>query len=60
MRIAKASVEMATAPRFDHIILNDTLEHALDEATKLVAAHIEKPLLNEAALDNPHSAIEEE
>ncbi len=60
MRIAKASVEMATAPRFDHIILNDTLEHALDEETKLVAAHIEKPLLNEAALDNPHSAIEEE
>jgi len=36
MRIAKASVEMATAPRFDHVILNDTLEHALEEASKLV------------------------
>ena len=60
MRIAKASVEMATAPCFDHIILNDTLEHALDEAVKLVADHIEKPFLNAVALDNPHSALEEE
>ena len=40
MRIAKASVEMATAPRFDHTILNDTLEFALQEATKLVASYI--------------------
>lgn len=60
MRIAKASVEMATAPRFDHIILNDTLEHALEEAEKLVSAHIAKPLLNAATLDNPHSISEEE
>ncbi|WP_420378401.1 guanylate kinase [Gilvibacter sp.] len=36
MRIAKASVELATAPQFDHIILNDTLEHALEEAEDLV------------------------
>ena len=60
MRIAKASVEMATAPRFDHIILNDTLEHALQEATSLVASHIAKPFTNAASLDNPHPILEEE
>ncbi len=60
MRIAKASVEMATAPRFDHIILNDTLEHALEEAEKLVSVHIAKPLVNPATLDNPRSISEEE
>lgn len=47
MRIAKASVEMATAPRFDFIIENDTLEHALEEAEKLVAAHIAKPIFKD-------------
>ena len=36
MRIAKASVELATAPQFDYIILNDNLEHALEEAEDLV------------------------
>ena len=60
MRIAKASVEMATAPRFDHIILNDNLEHALEEAEQLVARHIATPLVNPATLDNPHSISEEE
>ena len=60
MRIAKASVEMATAPRFDHTILNDTLEYALQEATKLVASHIAKPFLNAASLGSPHSILEEE
>ena len=60
MRIAKASVEMATAPRFDHTILNDTLEYALQEATKLVASHIAKPFKNPAALDNPYPILEEE
>jgi guanylate kinase len=60
MRIAKASVEMATATRFDHTILNNTLEHALQEATKLVLSHIAKPFLNAASLDNPHSILEEE
>ena len=60
MRIAKASVEMATAPRFDHVILNDTLEHALEEASKLVASHIAKPFINAASLDSPHSILEEE
>ncbi|MEM7085688.1 MAG: guanylate kinase [Bacteroidota bacterium] len=44
MRIAKASVEMMTAPRFDFIIENDELEKALKEAEELVAKHIsEKP-----------------
>lgn len=44
MRIAKASVEMMTAPRFDFIIENDELEKALKEAEALVSKHIlEKP-----------------
>jgi guanylate kinase len=37
MRIAKASVEMATAPQFDHIIVNDDLDDALAEAEELVS-----------------------
>lgn len=47
MRIAKASVEMATAPRFDFIIENDTLQHALEEAEKLVEEHIAKPIFED-------------
>ncbi|MDC6350407.1 guanylate kinase [Zeaxanthinibacter sp. PT1] len=37
MRIAKASVELATAPQFDKIIKNYDLDTALDEAHQLVA-----------------------
>ena len=37
MRIAKASVELATAPQFDKIIKNYDINVALDEAHKLVA-----------------------
>lgn len=37
MRIAKASVEMATAPQFDTIIKNYDLDVALKEAEELVA-----------------------
>ena len=44
MRIAKASVELATAPQFDHIILNDNLDKALREADRLVAEFIKVPL----------------
>tara|TARA_R110001632_G_scaffold161439_2_gene279854 strand:+ start:3436 stop:4056 length:621 start_codon:yes stop_codon:yes gene_type:complete len=44
MRIAKASVELATAPQFDHVILNDNLEHAFEEATSLVEDFIARPL----------------
>jgi guanylate kinase len=42
MRIAKASIEMATAPQFDFIIDNNELEKALEEAGELVADHISK------------------
>ncbi len=37
MRIAKASVELATAPQFDEIIKNYDLDTALEEAHSLVA-----------------------
>ena len=40
MRVAKASAELATAPLFDTIIVNDTLDHALEEAEKLVSNFI--------------------
>lgn len=40
MRIAKASIEMATAPQFDHIIVNDRLEEALEEADLLVSGFL--------------------
>lgn len=40
MRVAKASVELATAPQFDYIILNDNLEKALNEAVALVAGFV--------------------
>lgn len=36
MRVAKASIEMATAPQFDYIIVNNELEEALSEADNLV------------------------
>ena len=37
MRIAKASAELATAPLFDVVIVNDDLDKALDEAYHTVA-----------------------
>jgi len=40
MRIAKASVELATAPQFDVIIKNYDLEVALKEAEDLVADYL--------------------
>jgi guanylate kinase len=36
MRIAKASIELATAPQFDYVIENNDLETALQEAYDLV------------------------
>jgi len=36
MRVAKASIEMATAPQFDTIIVNTDLDIALKEAEELV------------------------
>ncbi|WP_411029568.1 guanylate kinase [Spongiimicrobium sp. 3-5] len=37
MRVAKASVEMATAPQFDKVIKNYDLDTALEEAHQMVA-----------------------
>ena len=42
MRIAKASVELATAPQFDTIIKNYDLDVAKEEAYKLVKDFINK------------------
>lgn len=42
MRIAKASVELATAPQFDVVIKNYKLEVALEEAENLVGNFINK------------------
>lgn len=41
MRIAKASVELATAPQFDKVIKNYDLDTALAEAHELVANFLE-------------------
>jgi len=41
MRIAKASVELATAPQFDKIIKNYILEDALQEAENLIDEFLE-------------------
>ena len=40
MRIAKASVELATAPQFDTIIKNYDLDTALDESHEVVKAYL--------------------
>lgn len=37
MRISKASAELATAPLFDKIVVNENLEKALEESYNLVA-----------------------
>ena len=44
MRIAKASVELATAPQFDTIIKNYDLDTAKQEAYDLVANFIGLPV----------------
>jgi len=43
MRIAKASVEMATEPLFDTVIKNYKLKEALEEAHRLVAKFVGAP-----------------
>ncbi|MBT8188158.1 MAG: guanylate kinase [Croceitalea sp.] len=40
MRVAKASIELATAPQFDKIIKNYDLDTALKEAHKMVAEFV--------------------
>ena len=42
MRIAKASVELATAPQFDKVIKNYDLEVAKAEAYQLVKDFVSK------------------
>lgn len=42
MRIAKASIELATAPQFDSIIENNNLDSALEEAYDLVRSFLGK------------------
>ncbi len=44
MRLAKANVELATAPQFDFIIENDQLNVALKEAEDLVSGFLHKKL----------------
>ena len=46
MRIAKASVELATAPQFDKIIKNYDLETAKEEAYQLVKAFVNSDSTN--------------
>ena len=40
MRVAKASIEMATAPQFDKILINNDLDTALKEAHELVKSYL--------------------
>lgn len=40
MRIAKASIELATAPQFDYVIENNGLDKALEESYKLVKSFV--------------------
>lgn len=42
-RIAKAEHELTYADKFDHIIVNDTLEHALEQAKALVQEFLKTP-----------------
>lgn len=42
MRVAKASAELATAPLFDAIVVNEDLEKALAESYTLVSNFLEK------------------
>lgn len=41
MRLVKAQQEMATAPSFDHVLFNDHLEVAVNEALQMVKKFIE-------------------
>lgn len=59
MRIAKASIELATAPQFDYIIKNNDLETALNEAHNLVTQFIKNDTISNNTTDlkekNEHS-----
>ena len=40
-RLAKASKELAYAPQFDHIVVNDDLDQAVSETVSLVKKFLE-------------------
>ena len=42
-RVAKAEYELSVAPRFDHIIVNDILEKAQEEAYQTIRQFLDKP-----------------
>lgn len=42
IRIAKAELELTYEDKFDHVIVNDTLEHALAQANELVRDFLEQ------------------
>ena len=42
-RLARADRELAEAPRFDHVVVNDDLERAAGEVLAIIAAHREDP-----------------
>jgi guanylate kinase len=42
MRLAKAKLELANAPEFDYILLNDNLEKACSEAKSVVTQFLQK------------------
>ena len=42
-RIAKAELELTYENKFDHVIINDTLEHALEKAKVLVGEFLSAP-----------------
>lgn len=42
-RVAKAEYELSFAPRFDHIIVNDFLEKAQEEAYQTIRQFLDKP-----------------
>lgn len=39
-RLAKAAYEISFAPRFDHVVINDTLEQAQQEALRIISAFL--------------------
>lgn len=46
MRLAKAEYEMSFAPRYDHIVVNDKLEEAEQEAMRLVQEQLNGKQVN--------------
>jgi len=44
MRVEKAKEELLLSKQFDHIVVNDVLERAIDETVKLIAAFIGKDI----------------